>query len=151
LLAVGNRMPDWVGRGFEEYARRLPQPWSIELHEIAPGNRRSGDNARAVNEEGERMLKAIPENATVVMLDILGKAYSSEALARRFGVWRQQAPALALLVGGPQGLAPSCRERARESWSLGPLTLPHPLVRVVLAEQIYRVWSVIHHHPYHRA
>ncbi|HEB99324.1 MAG TPA: 23S rRNA (pseudouridine(1915)-N(3))-methyltransferase RlmH [Thiotrichales bacterium] len=151
LIAVGNRMPGWVEEGYREYARRLPRECALELVEIPPGRRsRNADIARILREEGERMLAAIPKGARPVALDVGGRAWDTPGLARQLGAWLEEGRDLALLVGGPEGLAPEVRARAELSWSLSPLTLPHPLVRVVVAEQIYRAFSLLRGHPYHR-
>ncbi len=151
LIAVGNRMPGWVEEGYREYARRLPRECALELVEIPPGRRsRNADIARILREEGERMLAAIPKGARPVALDVGGRAWDTPGLARQLGAWLEEGRDLALLVGGPEGLAPEVRARAELSWSLSPLTLPHPLVRVVVAEQVYRAFSLLRGHPYHR-
>jgi 23S rRNA (pseudouridine1915-N3)-methyltransferase len=151
LIAVGNRMPDWVEAGYVEYAKRLPADCALLLHEIAPGKRTKGaDLERARREEGEKMLAALPKGAYVVALEVGGRDWSTEDLAQRLTEWRQQGRDVALLVGGPEGLADTCRARADVQWSLSRLTLPHPLVRIVLAEQVYRAWSITQGHPYHR-
>lgn len=151
LIAVGNRMPDWVDVGYAEYAKRLPADCALVLHEIAPGKRTKGaDLERARREEGEKMLAALPKGAYVVALEVGGRAWTTQDLAQRLTEWRQGGRDVALLVGGPEGLAESCRARADAEWSLSRLTLPHALVRIVLAEQIYRAWSIIQGHPYHR-
>lgn len=151
LIAVGNRMPDWVDAGYAEYAKRLPADCALVLHEIAPGKRTKGaDLERARHEEGEKMLAALPKGAYVVALEVGGRAWTTQDLAQRLTEWRQGGRDVALLVGGPEGLAEACRARADAEWSLSRLTLPHPLVRIVLAEQIYRAWSIIQGHPYHR-
>ncbi len=151
LIAVGNRMPGWVEQGYVEYAKRLPADCALLLHEIAPGKRSKGaDLERARREEGEKMLAALPKGAYVVALEVGGRDWSTEDLAQRLTEWRQQGRDVALLVGGPEGLADTCRARADVQWSLSRLTLPHPLVRIVLAEQIYRAWSITQGHPYHR-
>jgi 23S rRNA (pseudouridine1915-N3)-methyltransferase len=152
LISVGNRMPRWVDEGYQEYAKRLPTECALRLIEIAPGHRgKNADTARTLRDEGERMLKTVPKGCRVVALDVLGKAWDTEQLSDRLGVWMADGPDLALLVGGPEGLAPACLEAAELRWSLSPLTLPHPLVRVVVAEQLYRAWSLLRNHPYHRA
>ncbi|MEW6647714.1 MAG: 23S rRNA (pseudouridine(1915)-N(3))-methyltransferase RlmH [Pseudomonadota bacterium] len=151
LIAVGNRMPGWVEAGYAEYAKRLPADCALLLHEIAPGKRTKGaDLERARREEGEKMLAALPKGAYVVALEVGGRDWSTEDLAQRLADWRQQGRDVALLVGGPEGLADACRARAEAQWSLSRLTLPHPLVRIVLAEQVYRAWSLLQGHPYHR-
>ncbi len=151
LLAVGSGMPGWVVEGYAEYAKRLSHWLPLDLVEIAPGARGKGrDAARACADEGERLLAAIPRGARVVALDVAGRAWSSEALAERLAHWRMQGQDLALLIGGPEGFDPAVLARADERWSLGPLTLPHPLVRIVVAEQLYRAASQLANHPYHR-
>ena len=152
LIAVGERMPAWVREGYDEYAKRLPRECALHLREIEPGARgKSQDPARAVALEGERMLAALPNGARVVALDVKGVEHATEELAGRLETWLADGRDVALLVGGPDGLAPECLARAEERWSLSRLTLPHPLVRVVLAEQLYRAWSILRNHPYHRA
>jgi len=151
LIAVGTGMPAWVEAGFAEYARRLSHWLPLELVEIAPGERGKGRDAqRAMDEEARRLQAAIPKGAHVVLLDSGGRAHSSEQLAQRLEHWRMQGRDLALLVGGPEGFAAPVREAAQERWSLGPATLPHPLVRIVVAEQLYRAASILANHPYHR-
>lgn len=151
LLAVGQKMPDWIKKGYDEYVKRLPVSCSLKLVEIAPGHRgKSADIKRAIEDESQKMLAAIPEGALVVALDEKGKAWSTKALAEQLDEWMHSGRDVALLVGGPDGLSDACRQRAERVWSLSALTLPHPLVRVVLAEQIYRAWSVTQGHPYHR-
>ncbi len=145
-------MPRWVQEGYQEYAKRLPGECGLNLVEIAPGHRgKSADLNRSVREEGERMLKAIPKGCRIIALDVGGKAWSTEQLSARIDEWMRTGPDIALLVGGPEGLAERCLQQAHGRWSLSPLTLPHPLVRVVIAEQIYRAWSLLRNHPYHRA
>ncbi|KRT53713.1 23S rRNA (pseudouridine(1915)-N(3))-methyltransferase RlmH [endosymbiont of Ridgeia piscesae] len=152
LIAVGNRMPRWVDEGYQEYARRLPGECALKLVEIAPGHRGKGaDIRRTLRDEGERMLKAIPKGCRVVALEVGGRSWSTEALSQQMESWMADGRDLALLVGGPEGLAPACQACAEQRWSLSALTLPHPLVRVLLAEQLYRGWSLLRNHPYHRA
>lgn len=152
LLSVGTRMPGWVQTGFAEYAKRLPHECRLKLVEIAPAKRgKNPDLERIRREEGERLLAAVPRDAAVIALEVGGRSWSTEQLAERLRGWLQDGRDLALLVGGPDGLPAACRERAELQWSLSSLTLPHPLVRVVLAEQFYRAWSLVSGHPYHRA
>ena len=152
IVSVGTRMPRWVDEGFREYAKRLSAELKVELVEISSGHRGKGaDPARAVRDEGARMLKALPDGCRVVALDVGGDAWSTEELAGRLDTWMGEGRDLAFLVGGPEGLAEACLERADLRWSLSALTLPHPLVRVVVAEQFYRAWSLLRNHPYHRA
>ncbi|PJK15018.1 23S rRNA (pseudouridine(1915)-N(3))-methyltransferase RlmH [Lysobacteraceae bacterium NML07-0707] len=152
LIAVGERAPAWVAEGFGEYQKRLSHGLPLQLLEIAPGVRGKGrDSQRAMQEEGERVLAAIPKGAWVVALDGRGKSWSSEKLAERLEHWRGQGRDLAFLIGGPEGHAPDVITRADESWSLGAMTLPHMLVRLIVAEQLYRAQSMLMNHPYHRA
>ncbi|MEJ7746284.1 MAG: 23S rRNA (pseudouridine(1915)-N(3))-methyltransferase RlmH [Luteimonas sp.] len=151
LIAVGERAPAWVAQGFAEYQKRLSHGLPLELVEVEPGMRGKGrDAARAMQDEGQRVLSVLPRQAHVVALDGRGKAYSSEDLAQRLEYWRGQGRDLALLIGGPEGHAPGIIERADETWSLGPLTLPHMLVRLLVAEQLYRATALLANHPYHR-
>jgi 23S rRNA (pseudouridine1915-N3)-methyltransferase len=152
LIAAGTRLPDWVNSGFLEYQRRLRTPLVLELHEITVATRRAGENPeRAVQREGVGMLAAIGRDDYVVALEITGKSMSTEQLSVWLADRLRQGRPLSLLIGGPDGLAPPCLERANQRWSLSPLTLPHALVRVVVAEQIYRAMSLLAGHPYHRA
>ena len=152
LIAAGTRQPQWVQDGFREYARRLRGNCTLELVEIPLGRRTSSGSARqAVVQEGERMLRAIPRGARVVALDVAGKPWSTEQLAARMLDWMAGGAPVCLLVGGPDGLSPRVMERANERWSLSSLTLPHGLVRPLVAEALYRAWSLNRGHPYHRA
>lgn len=152
LVAVGERAPGWVADGFAEYRKRLSRWLPLELVEVEPGIRGKGrDTARAMADEGARVLAALPRNAHVVALDGRGRMHSSGQLAQRLEHWRGQGRDLAFLIGGPEGHADEVIARADEQWSLGPLTLPHMLVRLLLAEQLYRAAALLAHHPYHRA
>lgn len=145
-------MPKFVEEGYKEYAKRFPKDCSLELVEI-PAQKRSknADIARITEQEGNQMIAAIPKGALVVTLDIPGKMYNTEQLADELNSWKNSGRDVALLVGGPEGLSPACKALAEKSWSLSPLTLPHPIVRIILAEALYRAWSVTANHPYHRA
>ena len=152
LIAVGDKMPRWVQDGYEDYAKRLPAECALRLVEIPAARRgKNADIARVLRDETERQLAAVPKGADVVALEVGGRAWSTEQLADQLGGWMSGGRDLALLVGGPEGLGAAARAAARQRWSLSPLTLPHPLVRVVLAEQLYRAWSILRNHPYHRA
>ncbi len=152
LLSVGRRMPGWVNDAYDEYAKRMPPECRLKLHEIASGRRGKGrDPRRAMADEGKAMLKALPDGCRVIALDVTGRAWSTEDLSRQMRGWMGEGRDPALLVGGPDGLAEACLERAEQCWSLSLLTFPHPLVRVILAEQLYRAWSLLEGHPYHRA
>ncbi|MCC5856767.1 MAG: 23S rRNA (pseudouridine(1915)-N(3))-methyltransferase RlmH [Ectothiorhodospiraceae bacterium] len=151
LIAIGQRMPRWVAEGFEDYAGRMPPECRLELTALAPGDRGKGANpARARQVEARRLLDAVPKGALTVALDPDGRQWSTEALSEQFAGWLQGGRDVALLVGGPDGLAPDILQRAEQRWSLSRLTLPHMLVRVIVAEQLYRAWSILSNHPYHR-
>lgn len=151
LIATGERAPGWVAQGFAEYQKRLSHWLPLELVEVTPGLRgRNRDGQRAIEDEGQRVLAALPRNAHVVALEVTGKQHSSEQLAQRLEHWRGQGRDLALLIGGPEGHAPAVLAAAHETWSLGPLTLPHMLARLLVAEQLYRAAAMLANHPYHR-
>ncbi len=144
-------MPGWVKQGYEEYSKRMPRECELIVKEIAAGKRgKNSDVKRIVRDEGERMLAATPKKCHIVTLDVPGKAWSTDNLASAMRVWLDSGQDIALMVGGPEGLADSVKQAAQQSWSLSKLTFPHPLVRIVVAEQIYRAWSIINNHPYHR-
>ncbi len=152
LIAVGDKMPHWVQEGYLEYARRLPPECALKLSEISARHRgKNADIARITRDEGRQMLDAIPKGGRVIALEVNGRSWSTEDLSRQLENWMTGGQDIALLIGGPEGLSAECRERADQLWSLSPLTLPHPLVRVVVAEQLYRAWSILRNHPYHRA
>ena len=151
IIAVGQRRAGWERDGYLEYARRMPPELSLELHEIAASKRTRRDSGQLqVEEEGRRVVAAIPRGARVVALDERGAAWTTRELANRIERWMQDGRALALLIGGADGLAPACLERAEFRWSLSPLTLPHGLARIVVAEQLYRASTILRRHPYHR-
>ncbi len=144
-------MPGWVQQGYDEYARRMPKECELVLKEIPAGKRtKKSDIARIVKEEGEQMIKAVSARTDVVVLDIPGKPWSTQELSLVMKRWLESGQNIALMVGGPEGLSDSVRDLATQSWSLSPLTFPHPLVRVLVAEQLYRAWSLLNNHPYHR-
>ena len=151
LYAIGERMPRWVADGFAEYAKRLSRDLPLELVEIRPGTRGKGrDDARAMADEGAALLAALPRDAHVIALDGHGSTWSSEQLADQLSKWRMAGRGLAFLIGGPDGHAREVLQRADQRWSLGSLTLPHMLVRLVVTEQLYRAVTIINGHPYHR-
>ena len=151
LIAVGTRMPSWVEEGFAEYAKRMPPESKLKLVEIAAGKRgKNSDIKRLTQQEGDKMLAAIPKGTKVVALDVLGKALSTEELAKELKGWQGSGQDIAILIGGPEGLADDCLKQAQQIISLSKLTLPHPLVRVVLAEQLYRATTLLKGHPYHK-
>jgi 23S rRNA (pseudouridine1915-N3)-methyltransferase len=151
VIAVGTRMPKWIAQGVEEYQKRLPREVNLCWREI-PLAQRAGDAsvAQLREREGERILKALPAGDRAIALDVTGKRLSTPALAEELQRWLMSGDNYSFLVGGPDGLSPACIARADQRWSLSDLTLPHPLVRVVLAEQLYRAWTIVSNHPYHR-
>lgn len=152
LICVGQKMPDWVTQGFNDYAKRMPPELAVELSEIALAHRgKNADIARMVQREGESVLAAAGKGDRLVALEVGGKTWSTEQLAKQLESWQQDGRDVSFMIGGPDGLSGDCRSQADQMWSLSPLTLPHPLVRIVLAEQLYRAWSITRNHPYHRA
>ncbi|MCP4041483.1 MAG: 23S rRNA (pseudouridine(1915)-N(3))-methyltransferase RlmH [Gammaproteobacteria bacterium] len=151
LVAVGKGMPGWVKSGFDEYARRLPPQCRLELSEVRAERRTKNSNtAKVLRVEGERLIAASGSGTLLVALDENGRQWSTPELAARLGEWQQGAGLIALMVGGADGLDPRVVKQSNLVWSLSRLTLPHMLVRIVIAEQIYRAWSIINRHPYHR-
>jgi len=152
LVAVGTKMPAWVTQAYEEYSRRLPRECQLQLVEIAPAKRgKTAQPEQWKKEEATRILSVIPDSHHVIALEVDGKSWCTEELAGQMQSWLSDGRDISLIVGGPDGLDLSCLQRADQKWSLSPLTLPHPLVRIVLAEQLYRAWSILQNHPYHRA
>ena len=152
LIAVGTRMPAWIVEGYREYARRMPRECTLQLIEIPLSKRhKSLTPEQARQEEGRQMLAAIPRDCMVIALDVLGKCWQTGELATRLNDWLGSGRDVALLVGGPDGLASTCLEQADLTWSRSALTGPHSLVRVVIAEQLYRAWTINSGHPYHRS
>jgi 23S rRNA (pseudouridine1915-N3)-methyltransferase len=151
ILAVGTKMPRWVEDGYQEYAKRMPPECKLVLQEIPARKRGKGaDIARLTRQEGEKIVEAIPRGSRTVALEVKGKAWSTEQLSERLKYWMESGQNIVLIIGGPEGIEPSVSASADEKWSLSPLTLPHPLVRVIVSEQIYRAWSILRGHPYHR-
>jgi 23S rRNA (pseudouridine1915-N3)-methyltransferase len=145
-------MPDWITAGWHDYAGRLPRECRLELIEIPLARRgRNPDLNRLRRQEGERLLAACPDGACLLALDVEGRQWSTAELAEQLAGWLADGRDLVLAVGGPDGLDPVVAARAEGRWSLSRLTLPHPLVRVLVAEQLYRAWSLLNNHPYHRA
>jgi len=151
VIAVGTKMPAWVSQGVAEYGKRMPRELKLAWREIPLARRgRDANPQQLCSREGEQMLKAIPDGDRVVALDVQGKRISTEQLAEQLRAWQMSGDNYSLLIGGPDGLGPECLERAQLRWSLSDLTLPHPLVRILLAEQLYRAWTITVNHPYHR-
>lgn len=151
IVAVGHRMPAWVEAGFDEFAKRMPRELPLQLVEIKAEPRTSGKTVDAMmNAEAARIEAALPPRCRRVILDERGSDLSSVALARRLEDWQAQGQDVALIVGGPDGLASAFKASADEAIRLSSLTLPHALVRPLLAEALYRAWSINRNHPYHR-
>lgn len=149
LLAAGTRLPTWMTEGYDDYAARFPPELKLTLVEIALGDHKR-DVARAMRDEGERMLKHVARDARLVTLEVGGKPWSSEQLAAELARWQQDGRDVVFTIGGPEGLAPEVLQRAEQRWSLGPMTLPHGLARILVAEQLYRAQSILRGLPYHR-
>lgn len=151
IVAVGTRMPKWVEAGFSEFAKRMPREMPIELVEIKAEPRTTGKTVDAMQAaEAARIEAALPARCRRVILDEHGRDLTTVALAARLEAWRETGDDVALIVGGPDGLADSIKQSANEMLRLSSLTLPHALVRPLLAEALYRAWSVTRNHPYHR-
>lgn len=152
VVAIGQRMPAWVVSGWDEYARRFPRGFSLQLQEVPAVRRGPNADIEAIRRrESEALLAAAPPSGLVIALDERGKQWTTLELSGEMRSWMQGGRDLAFLVGGPDGLCEDCLQKVEHRWSLGRLTLPHPLVRVVLAEQLYRAWAITKNHPYHRA
>ncbi|NND58922.1 MAG: 23S rRNA (pseudouridine(1915)-N(3))-methyltransferase RlmH [Gammaproteobacteria bacterium] len=145
LVAVGTKMPAWVQQGYTGFATRMPRECQLSLTEIPIARK-----GRGATEEGERILAAVPQKDLVVALEVTGRPWSTEQLAQQLENWRGSGRNVSLLIGGPDGLSDACRDRADQKWSLSPLTFPHALVRIIVAEQLYRAWTILQNHPYHR-
>lgn len=151
LVAVGTKMPSWVVSGFKEYERRFPSDMPFALTEIPAQKRaKNADIPRILKKEGEQILQAIPSDHHIVALEVLGKPWSTPELATQMQKWQLDGRNVSFMIGGPEGLSPECQQAASQKWSLSPLTMPHPLVRIVVAESLYRAWSLNNNHPYHR-
>lgn len=151
ILSVGHKMPAWIQEGLQEYTRRMPPEIRVELVELKPEERgagRSVDKARAL--EGERILAALPGAATLLALDERGKPFTTQGLSVMLAEWMRDGTHPVFAIGGADGLSDAVKSRADKIVSLSALTLPHGLARVVLAEQLYRAWSILARHPYHR-
>ena len=150
VVAVGQRVPDWAATAWDDYAKRFPPELRLELKAVKTEPRASRTLEQLLAAERERIEAAIPKGAHVVAFDERGTAVTTRALADKLKAWQLQASDVALVIGGPDGLDPAFRSAAHERLRLSDLTLPHAMVRVLLAEQLYRAWSVNANHPYHR-
>ena len=150
VIAVGTRMPAWVDQVVADYSGRMPAEFRVEWREVRAEQRTGGTPAVWMAREAQRLRTALPPGATLVALDERGTDLTTRDLAARLQRWQHDAQPVALLIGGPDGLDPALKAEARDRLRLSSLTLPHPMVRVLLAEQLYRAWSVLANHPYHR-
>ena len=151
ILAVGHRAPGWIQEGFNEYAKRMPPEARLELVELKAEERGAGRSTdKAKGDEGERILEALPPGATLIALDERGKSVTTQGLSVMLSEWMRDGSHPVFAIGGADGHSDAVKARAAKLVSLSALTLPHMLVRVVLAEQLYRAWSILARHPYHR-
>ena len=151
IIAVGQKMPDWISAGFDEYAKRMPRETSINLIELKPEKRASGKTGEQIKTaERDRILAAIPRDSTVWALDERGEQLTTLVLATHLREWQGAGCDICFIIGGADGLHDDVKQRGDKLFSLSRLTLPHGMVRVLLAEQLYRAWSVTQNHPYHR-
>ena len=151
LICVGTKMPDWVSKGYEEYAKRLNRDIQLKLIELELAKRSKNSSVENIkSDEAKRILQAVPKNNLIVVLDVKGNDWSTEKLSTRLDNWLHSGKDVSLIVCGPDGLAQTLIQTADEKWSLSKLTLPHPMVRIVITEQLYRAWSMLNNHPYHR-
>ena len=151
LLAIGTRMPKWVEQGYKEYAQRMPNLCQLELVEVAAKKRgKNADTARILRDEARALQSAIPKGTLVIALDRKGKHINTEELASNLQNWIDESQDVAILIGGPEGIDPNYLSQVQRKWSLSAMTFAHPVVRLMLAEQLYRAWSINANLPYHR-
>lgn len=151
LIAVGTRMPSWVTTGMNEYSKRLPKETPLILHEVAAAKRSKTVTVEQCKQrESDAICQRLNPQAYMVLLDVAGKPWSTEDLAQQIQTWQHAGEDIHFVIGGADGVSQACQQRADRRWSLSPLTLPHPLVRIILAEQLYRAVSILQQHPYHR-
>ncbi len=151
IVAVGLRMPTWVNQAVSEYQKRFPPELKVQITEVSAGKRsKSVDQEKTLKQEAERIKAAIPKGCHVIVMDEYGKTQRTTALAKNMTSWMQDGLRIALIIGGADGIHSDLKKQANEIWSMSDLTLPHGLARVLLVEQLYRAWSVIQKHPYHR-
>jgi 23S rRNA (pseudouridine1915-N3)-methyltransferase len=151
VIAVGDKVPSWVQEGVDSFAKRLPKPYAPTVKTVSAISRKQRDSQRCKQEEGDKLLAGVPKGSRIIVLDEHGQSWSSKKLAGKLEGWMTSGQGTAFLIGGADGLSPTCLSRAESHWSLSALTFPHALVRVLLMEQLYRAWTLISHHPYHRA
>jgi len=151
IIAVGQKMPKWVDLAYDEYAKRLPRQHSVNLQLIPTASRKSGQTIQRIQQqEAEKINHKIKAGSLLIALDEKGKQWSTFEWASQYQLWLQQYSQVNFVIGGPDGLDPELIKQANQTLALGKMTMPHGLARVVLIEQLYRVWSVVEGHPYHR-
>lgn len=151
IVSVGHKMPGWISDGYAEYAKRMPREARIELIELRPEPRTTGKTTEQIMEaEAARILAALPHGALICALDERGAAWTTRKLADEMSIWMGEGRDVAFIIGGADGLHDTVKRAAHKLLALSALTLPHAMVRVLLAEQLYRAWSLMHNHPYHR-
>ena len=151
IVSVGHKMPDWITAGFNEYTKRMPREAQISLLEIKPEPRNSGKTTLQIMEaEAQRILAALPQSCWRIALDERGIAPTTRQLAAQMQDWMREGRDVAFIIGGADGLHESVKQATQQLLALSALTLPHAMVRVLLAEQLYRAYSLMHNHPYHR-
>lgn len=151
LIAVGSRCSQWAESGFQDYQKRLPTECKLNLITIPLSKRnKNSEISKHIAEEEKKILAAIPKRSRIIALDVQGQMWNTQQLAQSLQRWQLERQDVSLLIGGPDGLGIACTKIAERVWSLSPLTLPHALVRIIVAEQLYRAWSLLSNHPYHR-
>ncbi|HEY2567466.1 MAG TPA: 23S rRNA (pseudouridine(1915)-N(3))-methyltransferase RlmH [Candidatus Aquirickettsiella sp.] len=151
LIAVGTRCSQWAETGFQDYQKRLPAECKLNLITIPLRKRnKNSEISKHIAEEEKKILAAIPKRSRIIALDVQGQMWNTQQLAQSLQRWQLERQDISLLIGGPDGLGDACTKIAERIWSLSSLTLPHALVRIVVAEQLYRAWSLLSNHPYHR-
>lgn len=151
MIAVGTKMPAWVNQGVDEYVRRMSNECQVKFIELPLGLRAKSKNIKqAMQQEEKSILAAIPNNTHVIAMEVEAKIWSTETLSAKMQDWMQLGKDITLLIGGPDGMTQTCINKAQDKWSLSKLTLPHPLVRIIVAEQLYRGLMIIKNHPYHK-
>ena len=151
VLTVGGRMPRWVNEGVDAYQKRLPPELKLTFRELPLAARGNQSRDAVIRRESETIRAALPVRDQWVALDVSGRNFTTEQLASELSKWQMSGDNISLVIGGPDGLSEELKQEAHLCWSLSTLTLPHPLVRVVLVEQLYRAWSINAGHPYHRS
>ena len=151
IIAVGHKMPGWIEQGFQEYSKRMPREAQIALIELKPEKRNHRSVEQVMEIERDRILAVLPAHSKMIVLDEHGKVWHTVELAEKLAFWQQEGQDIAFIIGGADGLHPDIKCQAHQLVQLSAFTLPHSIARVLLAEQLYRAVSILHHHPYHRA